>query len=576
MFLRTRLVTALTTTLIMTLALSSIALADQTITSSGPLTNITVTSQLNCAVNHTGDTAGEFFGNTACGTFVVAGGTLFGPTSVPAGGSASPRTSWTQISQSAVLGTGTSADPFRVTTVADAGATGIRVTETDSYVTGQEAYRTDVALSNSGNASQSVIVYRAGDCFLQNSDSGFGRVDTVTGAVACTTSQTGGRIEQWFPITPGSHYYEAGFSEVWARIGAQLPFPDTCRCADNIDNGAGLSWSLTIPTGQSLTVSHFTTFSPLGLAPLSTTKTADAATATGGAADGYTITVSNPNATAATLNSITDTLPAGFSYTAGSTTGATTANPAVSSQTLTWAGPITVPASGNVTLHFRVTVATASGTYFNNATADAGAIPVAPSGPTAPIAVSGTGETPPPPPPSTPPPSTPPPGAPTSSRAIVTATSPSCGQAVINGDLVTPGLPMQIVVTPSAGGTPVVTNVTAAANQKVTATVALAGGGSFTAFIRGASNQVTISNTAIFTVAACAVATPSPTPTPTPTPTPSTSPVATPKPPSSPTAAPIANLPSTSTGGESGLPIVLALGVFALAAVTLRKLTSRT
>ena len=391
------LVIVLLISLVATFSLTSIALANQSITSSGPLTRILITDQLNCGVSHTGDTSPEFFGDTACGTFLVAGagGTgsqLFGPTSVPAGGSAAPRTSWTQVSQSAVLGAGTSADPFRVTTVADAGTTGLRVTETDSYVVGQEAYRTDVAISNSGNAAQNVIIYRAADCFLQNSDFGFGRVDAVTGAVACTTSQAAdARIEQWFPITAGSHFFESGFNTVWARIGAKLPFPDTCACASNIDNGAGLSWSLIIPAGQSLTVSHFTTFSPLGLAPLSTTKTADAATAAGGASDGYTITIHNPNASAATLTSITDTLPAGFTYTAGSSTGVTTTNPGISGQTLTWAGPFSVPASGDVMLHFNVTVATTTGVYFNNAGGEAGAIPVAPTGPTAAITVTGSG-----------------------------------------------------------------------------------------------------------------------------------------------------------------------------------------
>jgi len=395
--LGTRLVIVLLISLVATFSLTSIALANQSITSSGPLTRILITDQLNCGVSHTGDTSPEFFGDTACGTFLVAGagGTgsqLFGPTVVPAGGSATPRTSWTQVSQSAVLGAGTSADPYRVTTVADAGTTGLRVTETDSYVVGQEAYRTDVAISNSGNAAQNVIVYRAGDCFLQNSDQGFGRVDAGTGAVACTTStDPSARIEQWFPITPGSHYFEAFYATVWARIGAKLPFPDTCACGSFIDNGAGLSWSLTVPAGLSLTVSHFTTFSPLGLAPLSTTKTADAATAAGGTSDGYTITIHNPNASPATLNSITDTLPAGFTYTANSTTGVTTTNPGISGQTLTWAGPFSVPASGDVTLHFNVTVATTTGVYFNNAGGEAGAIPVVPTGPTAAITVTGSG-----------------------------------------------------------------------------------------------------------------------------------------------------------------------------------------
>jgi hypothetical protein len=151
----------------------------------------------------------------------------------------------------------------------------------------------------------------------------------------------------------------------------------------------------------------------------------------------------------------------------------------------------------------------------------------------------------------------------TSDRAIVTATSPACGQAVINGSFVTPGLPMQIVVTPSAGGTSTVANVTSAADQKVTATFNGLAGGSYTAFIRNASNQVTVSNTAIFTIVACAVTTPSPTPTP--------SPVRTPTPTPTPTTAPIANLPSTTTGGEAGLPIALGLAALTFIGIVLRR-----
>lgn len=127
-----------------------------------------------------------------------------------------------------------------------------------------------------------------------------------------------------------------------------------------------------------------------GATALSTSKTADSAASAPGATNGYTITVSNPTASAVTLNSISDALPAGFTYVAGSTTGATTANPTISGQTLTWLGPFTVPSSGSVSLHFNVVVATAPGEYLNNASADAGATAVAPTGPTAKITVSGT------------------------------------------------------------------------------------------------------------------------------------------------------------------------------------------
>src|SRR5262249_2099074 len=44
------------------------------------------------------------------------------------------------------------------------------------------------------------------------------------------------------------------------------PFPNTCQCAARVDNGAGLSWGFALAPGASATYSHFTTFSPTGLA----------------------------------------------------------------------------------------------------------------------------------------------------------------------------------------------------------------------------------------------------------------------------------------------------------------------
>jgi uncharacterized repeat protein (TIGR01451 family) len=378
---------------------SAASAASRAITSAGPLTRIEISDTLNCSVNHVSDASGEFFGDTACGTFLAVGGTIYGPAEIPAGGDVTGAPNYvpfTPVSQSAVTGAGTASDPFRIVTVVDAGASGFRVTETDTYVVGQETYRTDVTVANSG-ATREIVLYRAGDCFLQDSDTGFGAVDAATGSVSCvgvTPQDTPGtRIEQWRPLTPGSRYIEAVYSEVWAAIATGQPFPNTCRCAENIDNGAGLSWSATVPGGGSVTFSHLTSFSPAGNQPLTTTKTADAATVAPGATTGYTIRIANPNTSAVTVNSVTDTLPAGFTYVAGSTTGATTANPSVSGQVLTWSGPFTVPAGGSVELHFRVTASSSPGTYTNSAGAEAANYAVVPTGDTAAITVGGTGGT---------------------------------------------------------------------------------------------------------------------------------------------------------------------------------------
>ena len=256
---------------------------------------------------------------------------------------------------------------------------------------GEESYRTEVSLANTGGTSRTIKLYRAADCYLQDSDIGFGEVDPATGAVACKTPPdpiTGNaRIEQWFPLSPGSHYMEAGYSQVWARIGAQLDFDDTCLCDAHIDNGAGLSWAMTLAAGDTTSRAHLTTFSPLGRQPLTMSKTADAASTLTGGENGYTITIRNSGDLPVTLASVTDDLPAGFAYVPGTTTGATTANPSITGRTLTWSD-VAVPANGEVTIHFRVTVSDTPGEYRNEADAVAtGPAVVVGTGPTAPVTV---------------------------------------------------------------------------------------------------------------------------------------------------------------------------------------------
>jgi hypothetical protein len=169
-----------------------------------------------------------------------------------------------------VTGTGTAADPFQITTVVDVGTTGLRITQTDSYVVGQESYRTDVTLQNRTGAPIGGVLYRAGDCYLQESDSGYGFVQTDAdrsspGCALNANNTPAARIEQFVSLSAGNQFYEAGYSEVWAAIGAQNPFPNTrARCAESVDNGAGISWSVSVPAGGEVTRSRFTTFSPQG------------------------------------------------------------------------------------------------------------------------------------------------------------------------------------------------------------------------------------------------------------------------------------------------------------------------
>lgn len=247
----------------------------QQITSTGPLTEIALGNDLSCQVAYRGDSRLELYPSSAkpgdCGTFVATPTALFAPNfsahDSTASSSLGAYTPLTPVSQTAVGGAGTAAGPYRVTTVADVGTTGLRVTQVDSYVTGQEAYRTDVTVLNQGAATFTGVLYRAGDCYLQESDTGYGFAYPTSGAVGCSrnaNNSPAGRIEQWFPLTAGNTYMEAGYSQIWAHIATRQPFANTTRATESIDNGAGISWALSVAPGASQTYSHYTTFSPTG------------------------------------------------------------------------------------------------------------------------------------------------------------------------------------------------------------------------------------------------------------------------------------------------------------------------
>ena len=239
------------------------------ITSPGPLNQIFISDTLSCQVAYAGDELFEFYPADSeegdCGTWVALGGSVWGPVGGPA-----TFTPFTVVSQSLVSGSGSVADPFRLVTVVSIPEAALRITETDSYAVGSRSYRTDVQIENVGNAIQTGNLYRAGDCYLQGDDAGFVRVEG--GSPACIVDPAlGRRVEQWLPITVGSHYFAGSYSDVWSQITSQAPFPDTCACTEEFvfDNGAGLSWSFNVAAGTSQTFSHETFFSPVGGSPTS-------------------------------------------------------------------------------------------------------------------------------------------------------------------------------------------------------------------------------------------------------------------------------------------------------------------
>ncbi len=109
----------------------------------------------------------------------------------------------------------------------------------------------------------------------------------------------------------------------------------------------------------------------------------------------YQISINNPNGVTVFLDTITDTLPSGFTYNGESTGGLTSSDPAVSGQTLTWDlfGEVSVGALQAVILTFSAGISTDEpvGMYCNQATVE-GEAGLSATGPTAPIQVLNEGD----------------------------------------------------------------------------------------------------------------------------------------------------------------------------------------
>jgi len=133
----------------------------------------------------------------------------------------------------------------------------------------------------------------------------------------------------------------------------------------------------------------------IALAPVvSVTKSAAPANVAAGAAVTYTITITNAGYGDASVTAIQDTLSTGFGYVPGSTTGLTTADPSVTSQTiLEWTGAWIAPkrtgeVDGTLTLSFQATAAGARGTFPNFVTVSGGNFTAVQTGPTAEVTVT--------------------------------------------------------------------------------------------------------------------------------------------------------------------------------------------
>lgn len=216
--------------------------------------------------------SGQFFpssctaGETAdSGVFALVGSTLYAPNfdehpcGTATGGLGTP-SDWVPVSISAVTGNGTSATPFTVVVVADAGTTGLRLTMTVTYVNGDSFFLVNnVFSSTAGTINFDSFI--GADIYLANSDSGIPFRDSGNSGIGgqnCGATQTYTIL--FIPNTPADAYSGNDYSTVWSQIGAgALPSTLATGC---IDNGAALEWSSrSVSPGSPVTINTTVSFS---------------------------------------------------------------------------------------------------------------------------------------------------------------------------------------------------------------------------------------------------------------------------------------------------------------------------
>jgi hypothetical protein len=230
----------------------------QEIRSPGPISNLWVGNDLSCQAKLTQDEVYSYYPPAVapgdCGTFVQVdpGPAVYAPDFDAHDGTAAANpvwTPWTPVSQTPVAGSGTASDPYTVTTSADAGTSGIRVSERYTYVSGQRSYNVDITVTNDNAGSRTVRLYHAIDCYLAGSDIGYGHFDPATGGVFCTetpNNSPAGRVLGFTPTSGSTRYIESFFATVWDETDG-TDYPNTVEPDVFQDNGIGLQWTLTVP-----------------------------------------------------------------------------------------------------------------------------------------------------------------------------------------------------------------------------------------------------------------------------------------------------------------------------------------
>ncbi|WP_344465361.1 isopeptide-forming domain-containing fimbrial protein [Kitasatospora kazusensis] len=319
-----------------------------------PVTSIQTTTTGRCYAYYN-DTK-QFFSDS-CGTGLSVGGKTYGGADYVSSGS-SYRTQ--AVNQTPTTGKGTSADPYTMTTEFTA-ATVMSLSQTETYVDGENGFRIDITVTNNDTKKQTGNLYRAGDCYLQGSDSSYGLVlpaaPGLGSGIACVKNKDGtGQSMMFVPLTAGSKYSEGKYGDVRDEVQSGKALSNTCDCANNVDSGMAISWPYELAAGASKTFSFYTYFRPSDVKQMTSEKTVSPSKVKPGDTVTYTVKFTNPNDYPVTTFGFTDTLDSRLDYVAGSSKGTDLEEPTVTGSQVGWAGAFTVAKKASYSFTFQAKV----------------------------------------------------------------------------------------------------------------------------------------------------------------------------------------------------------------------------
>ena len=199
---------------------------------------------------HNRYTEGASFGTAGSGFFIALNTNIYGPFYA----------NMEFVSQTSTTGQGTSADPFRseLHQRIVSGETTLEVTQTALYVNNSPSFQLEWQIANSGSANACFKAYHGADLYFANDDHGSGYYNASTGSVGGYN-----QAKDWYmvftPLTPASHYEEAGYRTIWNRLQTLSDLNDTID-TNYIDNGAALQWDICLAGGQSKTIADLWSF----------------------------------------------------------------------------------------------------------------------------------------------------------------------------------------------------------------------------------------------------------------------------------------------------------------------------